>query len=561
MYILHLRKKFRNFKRFREILRVLLKYGFEDIVDRIKVRSSLRHGSTFFLRRKRHVFLFKSRPERVRLALEELGPTFIKLGQMLSTRFDLFSCEYIDELRKLQDKIHPFPAEKARSILEQEFGQPFETYLKEFDETSIAAASIAQVHRAVACDGRELALKIQRPGIESVIQHDMDILLGLAHLLLKHVPESEFYDPVGIVEEFRKWIGQELDFFQEGRNTDRFRHNFQKDRTVRVPVVHWDLTTSKVLALEFIRGIPVGETAAIDGAGLNRKLLAKNGAKIALRAAFEFGFFHGDPHPGNFLVLENNVLALLDFGLVGRLDDTLNGLMGRLLSGVLDRDVDRILRVLSRVGSIGDEVNAAALKADLLDFVDHYYGVPMYQLRLDRLIREMLNLFSKHRIRLTRDLYLMGKALMEVEGIARNLDPKVDMMSLAEPYIRSALKTRVTGKRLARDLGTAIEDYTEFFGALPDTMRHILQKLRKGELGVNLHHQGLDRLIRELDKSTNRLSFSLIIAAIIVASSLIIQINRGPTFFGLSAFGLTGYVLAGLLGLWLVTAIMKSGRM
>ena len=561
MHILHLRKNFRNFKRFREILHVLLKYGFEDILDRIKVKSSIRHDRKFLLRKKGRVFLHKSRAERVRLALEELGPTFIKLGQMLSTRYDLFSCDTIDELRKLQDKIHPFPAEKARSILEQEFERHLETFLTEFDGAPIAAASIAQVHRAVACDGRELALKIQRPGIETMIRNDMDILLGLAHLLLKHIPESEFYDPVGIVEEFRRWIGQELDFYQEGRNTDRFRRNFGKDRTVRVPVVHWDLTTSKVLALEFIRGIPVGETAAIDEAGLNRKILAKNGMKIALRAAFEFGFFHGDPHPGNFLVLQNNVLALLDFGLVGRLDDTLGGLMGRMLSGILDKDADRILRVLSQVGSIGEDVDVAALKTDLRDFVDQYYGAPLYQLKLDRLIREMLNLFSRHRIRLTRELYLMGKALMEVEGIARNLDPKVDIMSLAEPYIRSAMKIRMNGKRLTRDLGAAIEDYTEFIGTLPDTMRNILQKLRRGELGVNIHHQGLDRLIRELDKSTNRLSFSLIIAAIIVASSLIIQINRGPTFFGLSAFGLTGYVLAGLLGLWLVTAIMKSGKL
>jgi ubiquinone biosynthesis protein len=561
MRLLHLRNNFRNFRRFREILRVLLKYGFEDVLDRVKINSSIHRGRRLFRRREERAFLHKSHAERLRLALEELGPTFIKLGQMLSTRYDLFSCETIDELRKLQDRIHPFPADKAMAILEREFERPFGTLLREFDETPIAAASIAQVHRAVAIDGREIALKIQRPGIETVIRRDMDILMGFAHLLLKHIPESEIYDPAGVVEEFRKWIGQELDFYQEGRNTDRFRRNFEKDRTVKVPVVHWDLTTSKVLALEFIRGIPIGETSKIVEAGMNRKILAKNGAKIALRAAFEFGFFHGDPHPGNFLVLEHNTLALLDFGLVGRLDDRLGGLMGRMLSGILDKDEDRILRVLSKFGSIGEEVDFAALRSDLRDFVDQYHGAPLYQLKLDRLIREMLNLFSKHRIRLTRDLYLMGKALMEVEGIARSLDPGVDMMSLAEPYIRNALKKRLNGKRLVRDVGTAFEDYSDFISALPDTMQHILLKLRKGELGVNLHHQGLDRLIRELDKSTNRLSFSLIIASIIVASSLIIQLNRGPMFFGLPAFGLTGYVLAGILGLWLVVAIMKSGKL
>jgi len=561
MQILSLRKKFRNFRRFREILNIFLKYGFEDILDRARITPSLLRGKNLLLRRKGHAFHHKTRAERVRLALEELGPTFIKLGQMLSTRYDLFSCETIDELRKLQDKIRPFPAGMARAILEQEFGRPFEAFLAEFDETPIAAASIAQVHRAVTCDGREIALKIQRPGIESVIRRDMDILTGIVHMLLKHVPESEFYDPQGIVEEFRRWIGQELDFYREGRNTDLFRNNFRKDRTVRVPAVHWDLTTSKVLALEFIKGIPVAETAAIDEAGIDRKILAKNGAGIALRAVFEFGFFHGDPHPGNFLALERNGLALLDFGLVGRLDETQAGLMGRILSGILDRDEDRILRALSKIGSIGEDVDFTALKTDLRDFTDPYYGAPLYQVRLDSIIREMLALFWKHRIRLKRDLYLMGKALMEAEGIARSLDPGVDMMSMAEPYIRKALKKRLNGRRLAGRFGTAIEDYSDLIGDLPDTLSHILRKLRKGDLGVNLHHQGLDRLIRELDKSTNRLSFSLIIAAIIVASSLIIQINRGPAFFGLSAFGLTGYVMAGFLGLWLVVAIMKSGRL
>jgi ubiquinone biosynthesis protein len=524
MHILQIRKTFRNFKRFREILSVLLKYGFEDVLDRIKVKSSIWHGSQFLLRRRSRAFLHKSRPERIRLAIEELGPTFIKFGQMLSTRYDIFSCEYIDEFRKLQDKISPFPADRARAIVETELGRPLESVLKEFDDKPIAAASIAQVHRAVTLDGREIVLKIQRPSIENGIRHDIDILTQLAHLLVRYIPESEQFDPVGIVKEFGRWIGQELDFYQEGRNTDRFRRNFSKDKT-------------------------------------DRKTLAKNGARFALRSVFEHGFFHGDPHPGNILVLKGNVLWLLDFGLVGRLDDSLVGQMGRMLSGILDKDVERIIRVLTKIGSIDEDVDFYALKSDLREYVDRYHDVPLYQVRLDRLLREALNLFSKHRIRLPRDLYLMGKALMEVEGIARTLDPEVDMMSLAEVYIRKAVLRRLSGKKLTRNAGLVFDDYRDFIGDLPDSLRHILNKLRRGDLGINLHHQGLDRLIRELDKSTNRLSFSLIIAAIIVASSLIIQLNRGPLFFGLSAFGLTGYLFAGMLGLWLVVAIMKSGKL
>jgi ubiquinone biosynthesis protein len=561
MRILQIRNTFRNFKRSREILHVLLKYGFEDVLDRFKVMSAIRSGKKFLLRRRARDFLHKSRAERVKLALEELGPTFIKLGQMLSTRYDLLSHEYIDELCKLQDRIHPFPVDKARSILEMEFGRPLKTLFSEFDETPIAAASIAQVHRAVTTDGREVVLKIQRPGIETVIRRDMDILADLARFLVRHAPESEQVDPVGIADEFRRWISQELDFYQEGRNIDRFRRNFAGDKTVCVPAVHWDLTTSRVLAMECISGIPVGDLEALEKAGMNRRVLARNGARIALKAVFQHGFFHGDPHPGNFMVLEGNVLALLDFGLVGRVDDSLAELIGRMLSGILDRDADRIVRVLRKIGSIRDDAEFSALKSDLFEYMDRFNGVPLYQLNMDRLLREMLSLFSKHRIRLPRDLYLMVKALMEVEGIARSLDPKIDMMTLAEPYIRKVLKRRLNGKHFAKDLENVFEDYRDFVGTLPNSLNRILVKLRSGELGVNLHHQGLDRLIREMDKSSNRLSFSLIIAAVIVASSLIIQINRGPMIFGLSAFGLTGYLLAGLLGLWLVAAIMRSGKL
>jgi ubiquinone biosynthesis protein len=299
----------------------------------------------------------------------------------------------------------------------------------------------------------------------------------------------------------------------------------------------------------------------VDGAGLNRRVLAKNGARIALKAVFEHGFFHGDPHPGNLLVLRGNVFAPLDFGLVGRLDDSLTGLLGRMLGGVLDRDADRILRVLVRIGAVGDDSDMTALRNDLRDYVDRYSGAPLYQLNLEKLIREMLALYSKHRVRLPRDLYLMGKSLMVAESIARSLDPKVDMMSLAEPFIRKAVLRRMRGGRLAKDTGRTLEDYMDFIGSLPDTLRNILVKLRRGDLGVNLHHQGLDQLIRELDRSSNRLSFSLITAAVIVASSLIIQLNRGPMLFGLSAFGLVGYLLAGVFGLWLIVAIMRSGRL
>jgi ubiquinone biosynthesis protein len=561
MRVLRIRRTMRHARRLREILSVLLKYGFEDGLERIKVNSHLGRGRKLVLRQQARAHLKRSRAERIRLAIEELGPAFIKLGQMLSTRYDLLPQEITDELRKLQDRIPAFPSATARAIVATEFGRPLETLFRDFSDEPVAAASIAQVHRATALDGRRLALKIQRPAIASVIRRDVEILTDLARLISRTVPESAPMDPVGVVEEFGRWIEGELDFFQEGRNTDRFRLQFAGDRTVRVPVVHWDLSTARVLALEYLDGTPVGDPDAAAKSGADPRRLARAGARVALKAVFEHGFFHGDPHPGNIFVLRGGTLVLLDFGLVGRLDEEHIELLGRMLGGVLNRDTDRILRSLGRLGALRDDGDPAALRADLRDFVDRYAGAPLYQLRIERIIREMLALFSRHRIRLPRDLYLMGKALMEVEGIARRLDPQIDMLSIAEPFIRKTLVRRMGGRRLARDAGGMIEDYRDFMGALPDTLRQILVKLRRGDLGVNLHHQGLSRLIREMDRSSNRLSVSLVTAALLVASSLIISINRGPMLFGLSAFGLVGYVIAGVFGLWLIVAVMRSGRM
>jgi ubiquinone biosynthesis protein len=561
MRILQLRTAIRNLKRYREILRILIKYGFDDLLDRIKVGSFVRFSSRFLLRRRTGHLRRKSRSERVRLAFEELGPAFIKFGQMLSTRVDLFPHETLDELRKLQDRVAPFSAERATVILETEYGRPLGDLFETFETEPVAAASIAQVHYAKAKDGRVLVLKIQRPAIEAVIRRDTAILLDLARLLVRHVPESIPFDPVGIVEEFGRWIGQELDFFQEGRNTERFRRLFGRDRTVRVPAVHWDLTTARVLALEYLPGIPVGDVDAIDGAGLDRRRLARNGARIALKAVFEHGFFHGDPHPGNILVQGGNVLVLLDFGLVGRVDDTHAGLLGRMLSGALDRDANRVLRALAGLGALGEDADPARLAADLHEILDRYSDAPLAQLKLDQLIREMLTFCQRHGLRLPRDLALMGKALMEVEGIARRLDPSIDMLSMAGPFIRRAVLKRAAGGSALRTAARGLEDYSDFFGALPGSLNRILTKLGRGDLGVKFRHEGLDHFIHELDRASNRLSFSFITAALIVGSSLVLRIGRGPTLLGLPAFGLVGYVLAGVFGLWLIVAIMRSGRL
>jgi len=556
-----LRKTVRNMKRYREIFNVLLKYGFEDVLDRFKLEVYTRTGKKIIFRERGEKLIQMSRPERIRLALEELGPTFIKLGQMLSTRPDLIPVEFTEEFRKLQDEIPPFPYQKAKEIIESEFDESIDNLFPTFKKIPEAAASMAQVHRAVTKSGEQVAVKIQRPGINSIIRSDMEILSDLANLIARRLPEDNFYDPVEIVGEFRMWINRELDFFQEGRNIDRFRRNFKNDETIYIPKVYWDLCSSKVLTMEHIDGIRVLDLERLEQAGLDRKTIAVNGANLVLRQIFEHGFFHGDPHPGNIFVLENNVIAPLDFGLVGRLDEELIEQLGDLLSGIVHKNIDRIVRVFLNIGVVQDEIDTRNLKLDIGEFIDKYYQIPLYQLDMQHIINEAMEIVSRHHIRLPRDLYLMGKALAIMEGIGEILDPEFDMMSLATPYVQKIMVEKLNPRRLAKDGLRFIEDSKDLLEALPENIKQILFKIRKGKLGINLHHQGLEQLIKELDKSTNRLSFSLIIAALIIASSLIIQLNKGPLIFGLSAFGLIGYVIAAFLGLWLVIAIMRSGRL
>jgi len=559
--LFRVRKTIRSLKRYRTILHILLKYGFEDVLARLRLESIARKSRKLFLRHGSDAFSHKTRPERVRLMIEELGPTFIKFGQMLSTRFEIIPQDYIRELSKLQDTVAPFPVEQAKAIVEKEIGRPVESVFRAFDEHPLAAASIAQVHRATTLDGEQVVVKIQRPGIESVIKRDTEILLDLARLTERRMPESRLYDPVVKVQEFTRWIRQEQDFLQEGRSVERFRQNFESDRTVYIPRVYWELTTARVLTLEYVEGIHIQDLEAIDRAGLNRKTIALNGARAVLKMVFEHGFFHGDPHPGNLLVTRRNVVVPLDFGLMGHLDEGTVDLLAGLAHGVLQKDMDRIARTFLNMGMVDDNVDLRSFKADMSDLLERYYDSRYTQISVEHLINEIIGLVSMYRIRLPRNLYLMGKSLAVVESVGLRLDPEFDMIAVAKPFLRKFMLKRFSAGSLLKDFSRRVDDYRDFFKTLPDTLKQILHKVQKGDLNINFQHRGLDHLIRELDKSTNRISFSLIIAALIIASSVIIQANLGPRLFGISAFGLVGFLLAALLGLWLVVAIMRSGRL
>ncbi|MCG2716981.1 MAG: 2-polyprenylphenol 6-hydroxylase [Candidatus Marinimicrobia bacterium] len=429
-------RSYRNIKRYRQIVTVLFRYGFGDMLSRLKIDFYIQMVKNKIPKLKRNVFERITTAERLRLAFEELGPTFIKLGQILSVRPDLINESYIEEFKKLQDDVPSFSAEQAKKEIEMQLGQTVEQLFSHFDETPIASASISQVHRAVTNNNKQVVVKIQRPNIQKVIETNLNILFDLAKLIEKNIPESYLFSPSAVIREFAKTIRRELDFNREGCNIERFQRNFKDDETVYVPKVYWELTTERILTMEYIDGIKISKLTALEEAGLDKKIIAYNGAQAILKQIFDHGFFHADPHPGNIFVIPNNVIAPLDYGMIGSLDEEQKEAMGALLTAFVKKDAKKIISILIDIGIMKNTLDIRGLKLDLTDFLDRYYQVPLYQLNMGKILNEMMTFIRNYHIMLPVELTLMGKALITEEGVGRTLDPEFDMITLAKPYIK-----------------------------------------------------------------------------------------------------------------------------
>ncbi len=363
-----------------------------------------------------------------------------------------------------------------------------------------------------------------------------------------------------LVEQFARTIRRELDFLAEAQSTERFRRNFKDDPTRYIPEVHWKFTAPRVLTTDWVDGVKVTNLADLEARGFDRREVARNGARAILKEVFEHRLFHADPHPGNFFVIENNAIATVDFGIVGRLDDETADQLGLLLTSILDRDADNVLQVFKNLNLLNDEVDEGLLRFDIEEFIDRYYGLPLERLNIQTVIGSLLQMVRRHRIILPMNLALLGRMLAVASGVGQTLDPEFSIVDEASPFVRSFLIGRADPRKSARKLLKSWRQYRDLFRSLPSHVEEIAAKLKRGELLVSLHHEGLTRLILEIDRSSNRLAFAMIVAALIIGSSLIVHLRQGPEVFGISALGLAGYLFAGLLGLWLVIAILRSGR-
>ena len=558
--LIQLNRNIRSIRRYRQIGMVLFKYGFDHLLEYLNLSDFIARGKKIFRRSEMKIAQL-SPAERMRLALEELGPSFIKLGQLLSTRPDVLPKSYITEFSKLQDSVPSFPFAEVRDQIRAELGGEIEDIFSSFVTVPIAAASIAQVHRARLTSGEEVVVKVRRPDVVELVETDIDVLMGLAFLAERHLPGSDIYDPVGLVREFSRTIRREMDFSREGLTIEKIAGNFAGDKALYFPKVFWEKTSKGVLTLEYIDGIKVSDLPALEKAGLDRSIIAKRGADAFLKMVLLHGFFHGDPHPGNVFILPGNTICLLDYGMVGRLDEELKGYLVDLLLAIIKRDVEEVISLLNYSGDLPDQLNARALKRDLAEFIDSYYEIPLQEIEVGRILMEFIEIITTYQIKFQPDLMLLTKALITVEGMGRELDPKFDMIEHLRPFMEKAIKERISPRHLAKDLREHFIELTHLFKNLPKDLKELLNRINRNKFKINLEHRGLDRFIQELDKSINRLSSSLIIAALIVGSSIIMQTDKGPLLLGFPIFAFFGYTIAGLIGLWWVIAILRSGRL
>lgn len=545
----------RNVQRAAQILAVFARHGWGRFVDRLEIPGIARGDG----QEARQPALTDA--ERFRMALENLGPTFVKFGQLLSVRQDLFTDDVITELRKLQDAVPAFPGEQARGIIESELGRPIRELFAAFDDTPLAAASIAQVHVATLTDGTAAVVKVQRPGIAETIDADIEVLFALARLLERYVPELRHYEPVALVEELAETIIKELDFRLEGQNAERFARNFTNERAVWVPGIHWQLSTRRVLTQERSTGHRSG--SAFAAFPEERRRLADTLARVFLTQLFEHGFFHGDPHPGNVFILDDGRLCFHDFGIVGRLSPRDQENLRQLVICVVTRDADAMAELYLGMGVAPPDIDREDFARDLSKSLEQYYAVSEAY-SFGEILRQFVRLGQRYRIRMPREWLLVVKAFMVVEAQASTLDPRFSMIHALQEYLpqllRSALWPEVSSTAGLVHAYRAMGGLRTLTG-LPLALGKALGRLERGELTLRMRHDRLEDLERHLDRASNRLSFSMIIAAVVVASSIVFTSHTGPHIEGLPLLGLVGYGIAAVLGLWWAVAILRSGNL
>jgi ubiquinone biosynthesis protein len=551
-----LRQTFRHPRRIREIIGTFVRHGMSDWLELLgldRVFPFIRRLPNW---RGEAPRTEEERWRRIRNALEELGPTFIKLGQIVSNRTDLLPGGLVQELTHLQDDVPPFPAQDARRIVEEDLEADITEIFEQFTDTPQASASIAQVHRARLTDGTAVAVKVQRPDIEEIIETDLEIVSAIANLAERYIPRARLFSPVELVEEFRRTIERELNFTIERENTDRFRDMYHDGTNLYVPKTYRHLSSPRVITMEYIHGTRLSEVEADQSGRWNKAHIARKAANLMLEQIYIHGFFHGDPHPGNVLIIGEDTICLLDYGIMGRVRPRQREYLTETMIGTVNRDPSRVTDGILRLTRGGSQnVSVERLEDDIYELIDHYADIAFGEIDINQFLSQLIQLVVRHGLKIPSNLMLITKTLLAIEGVGVNLSPQFDFMEVYQPFARRLVARRFQPKQLLREAQEVGQDFGDFLRDFPLDARDVLKQAKGGKLKLGFRVTGLEPLRHTLDNISYRLVFGLLVASLLVSSSLVIQAEVPPFVGGVSMFGLVGYGIAGVISIGFLVAI------
>lgn len=552
----------RDLPRLHEITSVLIRHGLGDVVRRLGIANILERAGQLLTWGTAIESERLEPAQRVRLALEELGPTFVKLGQVLATRVDLFAPHWISEFEKLHNEVAPVPFEQLLPDIQRTLGQPPAEVFRELESKALASASIAQVHRARLMDGTPVVLKIRRPDIRPKIEADLRILLNIADLIESEMPEARRYQPKQIASQFARSLERELDLAREARNIERFGKNFEGNSYIVIPRVYRQWTSEVMNVQQYVDGIPATDQTAVAAAGFDRKLLAARGSEAVLKMILVDGFFQADPHPGNVFYLPGNRLVMIDFGMVGRLSPMRRNQVVDLLAGIAQMDQEPMIDVL--LDWAGDAVvDEVKLAADVNELVSEYEGVPLKDVRVAIMLKQFAAIIREHSIVMPSDLTLMFKAMITMEGLGRQYDPDFRVVDHLQPLLRRVLSERYRPDQVVKRGRGTINDFVNVVQSVPRDVARLLRDARRGKIRIDVDMKRLDQFGRQLHRTIDRATMGIMTASLVIGSAIVMNVPEGPSVMGipvLTAVGFTGYVIAFMNSVWIILGIWRSGK-
>lgn len=546
--------------RYEKVFSVLFKYGFEDVLAHPPFNRFLPKFNKYIPRREGKPVYEFTRYERIRMVCEELGTTFIKFAQIAANRPDVLPEELIAELELFQDQAPSVPAQDIVSVITEDLGKAPEELFERFDRDPIASASIAQVHRARLVGGKEVVLKIMRPGIDVTIEEDIHILKQLAGLMESYFPQYEAFQPMELVKMFERSIRKELKFTVEANNLRRFAQQFRGNERVYVPDLYPEFCSDRIICMEYINGHKITDLEAMQQIGYTGPELAIAGINLYFEQVFQHGFFHADPHPGNIFIMPDKKICFIDYGMMGAIMDSDKELLADLLLAVSERDVDGLKQALLRFTPDGMVENEKELDYDIVEFFDIYSSMTLDQIEGAEIIEGLNSMFFAYKIKIPGNLLLLLKALVIIEGVGLTLDPHYNIIANIDPFVRRLLRQKYGPDKMAKRAAKTLADITKMATGLPEDMETIVRKIREGKLRIEFEHKGLEGLYHKMDEVSNRMAVSILLAALLLGSSLIVLAETPPYVGNIPALGFGGFVIAGLLALRLAVSILRHGK-